>query len=102
MLHFTAKIKGALKTWFADLFPSIAISGNGVTLLAAQITDLENRCQTMRHRIDRQHAKTKASKAFAARVLPRSGISLPIVPGGLSGARRLHHDFIATTVADSL
>jgi putative protein kinase ArgK-like GTPase of G3E family len=71
MLHFTAKIKSALKTWFADLFPSIAISGNGVTLLAAQITDLENRCQTMRHRIDRQRAKTKASKAFAARVLPR-------------------------------
>ena len=67
MLHFTAKIKGALKTWFADLFPSIAISSNGVTVLAAQITDLENRCQTMRHRIDRQ----RASKAFAARVLPR-------------------------------
>jgi hypothetical protein len=62
MLHFTAKIKSALKTWFED---------NGVTLLAAQITDLENRCQTMRHRIDRQRAKTKASKAFAARVLPR-------------------------------
>jgi hypothetical protein len=70
MLHFTAEIKGALKTWFAGLFP-IAIFGNGVTLLAAQITDLENRCHTMRHRIDQQRAKTKASKAFAARVLPR-------------------------------
>ena len=71
MLNFAAKIKGALKTWFADLFPRIAIFGNGVTLLAAQITDLESRCHTMGHRIDRQRAKTKASKTFAARVLPR-------------------------------
>ena len=69
MLHFTAKIKDFLKTWFAGLFP-ITIFGNGVTLLAAQITDLENKCQTMRHRIHRQRAKTKASKALAARVLP--------------------------------
>jgi putative protein kinase ArgK-like GTPase of G3E family len=71
MLHFTPTIQGALKTWFADLFSSIAISGNGVTLLAAQITDLENRCKTMRHRIDQQRAKKKAGQAFAARVLPR-------------------------------
>jgi hypothetical protein len=72
MLHFTAKIKGALKTWIADLFPSIAISGNGVTLLlAAQITDLENRYKTMRRTIDQWRAKEKASEVFAARVLPR-------------------------------
>jgi hypothetical protein len=71
MLHFIPTIKGALKTWFADLFSSIAISGNGVTLLASQITDLENRCKTMRHRIDQQRAKKKTSVAFAARVLPR-------------------------------
>ena len=71
MLHFTPKIKGALKTWFADLFTTIAISGNGVTLLAAQVTDLENRCKAMRHGIVQQCAKKKARDAFAARVLPR-------------------------------
>ena len=71
MLHFIPTIKGALKTRFANLVSSIAISGNGVTLLASQITDLENRCKTMRHRIDQQGAKKKASVAFAARVLPR-------------------------------
>jgi hypothetical protein len=71
MLHFISTIKDTLKTWFVDLFPSIAISGTGVTLLAAQMTDLENRCKTMRRRIDQQRAKKNARETFAARVLPR-------------------------------
>jgi hypothetical protein len=71
MLHFISRIEGALKRWFADLFASTAICGSGVALLAAQITDLENRCSTMRSRIDQQRAKTEARDAFAARVLPR-------------------------------
>ena len=71
MLHFIPTIKGALKTWLADLLPRIATSNSGVTLLAAQITDLENRCKTIHHRIDQQRGKKKASVAFAARVLPR-------------------------------
>lgn len=72
MLHFISRIEGALKRWFADLFASTAICGSGVVLLAARITDLENKCSTMRSRIDQQRAKKAAREAFAARVFPRN------------------------------
>jgi hypothetical protein len=41
------------KKWLAELFANIATSRVGVGLLAAQITDLENRCAEMHSRIDR-------------------------------------------------
>jgi hypothetical protein len=43
------------RTWqirLADLSSNIAISDSGVGLLAAQISDLENRCRAMRSRIN--------------------------------------------------
>ena len=71
MLDFISTSKNSVKTWLADLFPRVAISGNGVALLAAQITDLENRCEGIHRRIDRRCAKENASETFAMRVLPR-------------------------------
>jgi hypothetical protein len=71
MLHFVSRIDGALKRWFADLLASTAIGSSGVALLAARITDLENKCSPMRSRIDQHRAKKASREAFAARVLPR-------------------------------
>jgi len=52
MLDFIPTSKSAWQTSLADLSPDIAISDNGVGLLAAQISDLENRCRAMRSRIN--------------------------------------------------
>ena len=41
-----------LKVLLERLFPDIPISDSGVALLAAEITDLENRCEAMHSRID--------------------------------------------------
>jgi hypothetical protein len=41
-----------LKVLLERLFPDTRISDIGVALLAAEITDLENRCQAMHSRID--------------------------------------------------
>jgi len=53
MLDFIPTSKNAWQTSLADLSPDIAISDDAVGLLAAQISDLENRCRAMRSRINR-------------------------------------------------
>jgi hypothetical protein len=49
--------KFALETWLADPSRNIAVSGLGVALLAAQITELERRCGAMHSRIEIKRAQ---------------------------------------------
>jgi hypothetical protein len=49
------------KKWLAELFANIATSRVGVALLAAQITDLENRCAQMHSRLDKSKKRRGAT-----------------------------------------
>lgn len=49
------------KKWLAELFANIATSRVGVALLAAQITDLENRCAEMHIRLDKSKKRRGAT-----------------------------------------
>ena len=41
-----------LRTLLEDLYPDVRISRRGVALLAAQIGELEDKCELIRNRID--------------------------------------------------
>jgi len=57
----------ALKTWIADSSSNIAVSGAGAGLLAAQMTDLENRWRAMHRGINHKWPeRTPASRAQPA------------------------------------
>jgi len=62
MLDFIPTSKSAWQTSLADLSPDIAISDNGVGLLAAQISDLENRCRAMRSRINGKRLERRLAR----------------------------------------
>jgi hypothetical protein len=44
----------ALRVLLERLFPDVRLSGTGVALLAAQIAELEDRCELMHTRVDHQ------------------------------------------------
>ena len=52
-----------------DLFPDIHISSKGVALLAAQITDLEDRCEVRRGRLARLPTRKLGARIVTTRVL---------------------------------
>jgi uncharacterized small protein (DUF1192 family) len=60
------KSKVALETWLAELRRTTPISAMGVALLALQIAELENRCATMRRRME-QKASAQPGKKRALR-----------------------------------
>ena len=68
MLNFLATTNRARKTPLTKLSADRALSATGETFLGIQITELENRCKTLRRRIG---ARAKARKATGAGVLPR-------------------------------
>ena len=57
MLDFVPTNMNARQTGLTDLSLNIAVFGNGVGLLAAQISDLENRCRAMRSRIKHKQSE---------------------------------------------
>jgi hypothetical protein len=62
----------ALGKLLADMFPNVALSGVGVALLAAQISDLGGRCTTTQDRIDHKRPRRRrygGATATAARKL---------------------------------
>jgi hypothetical protein len=59
----------ALRTLLERLFPDIAISSAGVALLAAQIAELENRCELMHNRVEHQPAQKAGAGMVGTRVL---------------------------------
>jgi hypothetical protein len=59
----------ALRVLLERLFPEIHISSTGVALLAAQIAELENRCELMPDRIDHQPARKAEATTVGTRVL---------------------------------
>jgi len=66
MSVFTATNNEALGKLLADLFPNVAHSGGGIALLAAQISDLEERCATMQGRIDHKQPKKRRHAGAAS------------------------------------
>jgi len=65
MLDFVPTNKNARQTGLADLSLNIAIFGNGVGLLAAQIFDLENRCRAMRSRTNHKRSENAREASLA-------------------------------------
>ncbi len=59
----------ALRALLERLFPDIQISSTGVALLAAQIAELENRCELMPNRIDHQFTGETGAGIVGTRVL---------------------------------
>ena len=56
-----------LRALLESLYPDIEISGTGVALLAAQIAELENRCELMHERIDHRAAQERARAIMRTR-----------------------------------
>jgi hypothetical protein len=59
----------ALRALLERLFPDIHISSRAVALLAAQIAELENRCELMHDRIDYQPVRKAEATTVGMRVL---------------------------------
>ena len=67
MSVFTSTNNEALGKLLTGMFPSVALSGVGVALLAAQISDLGGRCATMqRARVDPKRPKRKRHAGAAS------------------------------------
>jgi hypothetical protein len=66
MSVLTATNNEALGKLLADLFPNVAHSGGGIALLAAQISDLEERCATMQGLIDHKPPRRKRYTSAAS------------------------------------
>jgi hypothetical protein len=66
MSVFTSTNNGRLGKLLADLFPNVALSGGGIALLAAKITDLEDRCATMQSSIDHKQPKRRRHAGVAS------------------------------------
>jgi hypothetical protein len=69
MVNFISPSTDELRKLLERLYPDIVISSTGVALLAAQITDLENRYEIMHTRIDHQPSRKSGHKMTAQRVL---------------------------------
>ena len=59
----------ALRALLERLFPDVRLSGTGVALLAAQIAELENKCELMHNRIDHQPATEAGARIVGTRIL---------------------------------
>lgn len=68
MQNLMASDTDALRTLLEQLFPGTDISEVGVALLAAQISDLESRCEAMHQRINFRTTRTKARKMAHVRI----------------------------------
>jgi hypothetical protein len=59
----------ALRALLERLFPDSRISSTGVALLAAQIAELEDRCELIHDRIGHQSARKAGAAMVGTRVL---------------------------------
>jgi hypothetical protein len=69
MVNFIPPNTDELRRLLERLYPNIAISGTGVALLAAQITDMESRYAVLHVRFNQLSIKTAGHKMAANRVL---------------------------------
>ena len=58
-----------LRALLEQLYPDIHISGSGVALLAAEIAELDDRCEFVHARADHQAARNVRTQMVGARVL---------------------------------
>jgi len=62
MADLTLVTNLALRELLAGLFPNVALSGVGVSLLAAQIDGLEKKCASIRSHVDRNPTKKACAR----------------------------------------